>query len=339
MSAISKTMRVLAGAEVVASWAQEVSGNSTVGDLLTLVRDSDGMPKEVSDEWRELLHLPLADLTRFTRKVRVAALVEILLSNLPESRRFVFKNRNLELDPPSLEKLGYQMRVTRERVRQLENAAEEAIETSLEQPRFKLLRWRAKSLADSLGSAMPTDHPILSEALQKVGGTGDLDDVADRFLLWLAGPYKEKHGWLVRADSVIPQECSRLLAFADEFGVIGSSEKTMGLLSELGLRLEVHDEWLRDCRYIRVFRGTAIVSKGSVADKAVPIMAILGEAQTPGRLAELVEEGHSPMTVRNTVYKDPRFVRTSKNEFGLTAWGADEFPTNRRGPNGAPVLA
>lgn len=339
MSTSSRTMRVLADAEVVVSWARDESKVFTVGDLLALGPDPEGMPKQVSDAWRELVRLPLSEVTNFTRKVGVAALVETLLSGLPKARLSVFKNRNLALDPPSLEKIGLQMRVTRERIRQLENAAQEAIEAALKQPRFKVLHWRAKALADSLGSAMPTDHSILNEALQEVGGSGNLDDVADRFLLWLGGPYKEKHGWLVRSGTVVPQECNRLLAFADEFGVIGTSEKTMALLSEMGLRREVHDEWLKDCRYIRLFRGTAIVSKGSVADKAVPIMAILGESQTPGRLAELVEEGHSPMTVRNTVYKDPRFVRTSKNEFGLSAWGDDEFPTERRGHNGTPVLA
>ena len=338
MSATSKTMRVLAGAEVVASWASQAHGVSTVGELMAQGQQPDEMPEDVAAAWQALLQLPLADLTRITRKIRVASLAETLLSEMPQSRRVVFKERCLALDPPSLEALGYQMRVTRERVRQLENAAEESVDKALEEPRFKVLRWRAQALACSLGSAIPTDHTVLSEALHEVGGTGDLEDVADKLLLWLAGPYKEKHGWLVRFGTVIPQECSRLIEFADRNGVIGSMERANSLLSEMGLRSEVHEEWLRDCRYVRLFRNHAIVARGSVADKSVPILSILGESQTPGRLAELVEEGHSPMTVRNAIYRDSRFIRSSKNEFGLSSWGLEPYLTSRRGRNGSAVL-
>jgi len=330
MSAISRTMRVLARTEVVASWASEAGRASTLGELLAIGHEPDDMPPDVTDAWQDLLLLPLGDLTSFTRKFRLAALAETLLSGMQPSRRLVFKERCLALDPPSLEALGYQMRITRERVRQLEEAAEETVKTALQQPRFKVLQWRAKTLTHSIGAAVPADHALLETALQDLGGTGDIEDVTDRLLLWLAGPYKQKHGWLVSPRTVVPRECSRLIELADGFGVIGLRAKTGELLSALGIPTEVHDAWLGDCRYVRVFEDTAIVSRGSVADKSVPILAVLGKPQTPERLAELVDEGHSPMTVRNAVYRDSRFVRCSKQEFGLSAWGLEPFPTRSR---------
>jgi len=337
MSAYSRTARTLAAVETIASWTGAAGRGAKLGDLLAFGEEPDSMPPRVARAWRRLLLLPLKELTGATNALNLTPLAVSLLGALPKAQLRVFKERCLAPDPPSLDDLGHKMRVTRERVRQIQNSAEETVRTILQQPRLNILEWRAQALATAIGVAVPFNSPLLREKLGEFGCAGDSVDDTDRLLLWLAGPYRLMHGWLVRMGTVVPHECKRLIAFADSFGVIGSCERASEILAELGLHPEVHQAWIRDCRYVRVFEGVTIVARGSVTDKSVPLLAVLREPQTPERLAVLVGEDHSPMTIRNAIHNDPRFVRSAKNEFGLSAWNLDASPTKRRTRRVPPV--
>jgi len=56
----------------------------------------------------------------------------MLLDSLKERERHIIKNRILSENPATLEKLGSELNISRERVRQIENSALKKIKTVLE---------------------------------------------------------------------------------------------------------------------------------------------------------------------------------------------------------------
>ncbi len=58
--------------------------------------------------------------------------LEVALDSLKERERHIIKNRILSENPATLEKLGSELNISRERVRQIENSALKKIKTILE---------------------------------------------------------------------------------------------------------------------------------------------------------------------------------------------------------------
>lgn len=102
-------------------------------------------------------------------------------------------------------------------------------------------------------------------------------------------------------------------------------EEAHDRLESAGIRREFATHWLHDARYLRVLDGHVALWKGSVADKAVSVLHVAGSPMTPEEIGDRIGEGHSKRTVRNTLFSDERFMRTSKAEVGLADWGLEEY--------------
>ena len=123
------------------------------------------------------------------------------LSGILDKRsQTIFLGRTSLKNARTLDDLGTEFGVTRERVRQLSVSADEKIKKALLTARFVPVGWRAHTLRQMLGMAVPAECPQFDEAIRQVmNGVSDAgrERVQD-FLLWLAGPYSLNNatGWL-----------------------------------------------------------------------------------------------------------------------------------------------
>jgi hypothetical protein len=131
-----------------------------------------------------------------------AAAAAGLLARLSDRQRRVFAARHLAAEPSTLSRLGADLGVSRERVRQILVEARERIETALEAPELALVRHDAQALHAALGSAFPDGAPELEDEIATLLGTRE--DELVRLALYVAGPYRLVDGWWVADPGLSP---------------------------------------------------------------------------------------------------------------------------------------
>ena len=86
-----------------------------------------------------------------------------------------------------------------------------------------------------------------------------------------------------------------------------------------------HISWLTRNGTIRTFDGRLARWAGSIADKLVLALAIIGRPTTLDTLLEFVQEDRSRATATNALSGDSRVVKASSAEWALVSWGFREY--------------
>ena len=230
--------------------------------------------------------------------------------------------------PDTLEILGIRHGLTRERVRQLERQIIKKLEFMFHSEKYYPVKRRATKLREKLGSAVPATHAGVEEALNWV--IADFKHADNRTLLkglfmWLAGPYKEREGWLLINHKIIENSRKGLLAQQTDSALIPTMNAHQ-VLSELGIRETHHDSWID---YLKIFRRVPdglLHFTGNVLDK---VERLLRYDNRPMSVEELIEitGPFSIRAVRQRLMEDPRFWRINRqNQFVLAGTvGYDEY--------------
>src|SRR5262249_43270098 len=126
-----------------------------------------------------------------------------LLEVLRDREGRIFVERELEAQRPTLEQIGIREHLSRERVRQLYERAKENLRTRLASPAAAIFRWRAHELHATLQNGFPADSPTVVSALSRACRGLQGGNETQQLMLWAAGPYRLRDGWLMK-DGVEP---------------------------------------------------------------------------------------------------------------------------------------
>jgi len=262
-------------------------------------------------------------------------LVSSLLDEPRQGREIFIARRLKTSDRPTLQVLGDERGVTRERIRQVEEAATKAILEALKRPECAVLKQRAAALAAEIRIAVPLDSAVLRDALaQATDGIEDGPDFAAAdFMLWLAGPYRksgsrylEPDGWMVRHDLSLDEIIYSFNKDLQGERVAGP-ERFVDALERVGLRSECLDAALGLSRtWRRIDQDTWVAWKGSATNKAEAVLELVGRPLTVNEINDRIGEGHSSHGLGDRLTNDKRFTRVDKKRrFALASWGFREY--------------
>ncbi len=239
----------------------------------------------------------------------------------------------------TLAQFGQKYGITRERVRQLEALVKKRLVSLQESASFQPVVRRASVLQKRLGTSIPCQNQKLAEAL--TWATRDftgyhwsesrtvrwlanpdeynndegnenpqgIDIIIRLFLIWLAGPYKERKGWLLADPELEGKTVTALRSHSDHRGLI-TSQSAENTLNELGINNSFHLAWIKQFEEFRRVEGGYIFFKGSILDKAYALLRFMQRPLSVADILEILGNG-SLRSVRQRLMDDPRFWRVN----------------------------
>lgn len=306
---------------LLGAWAASKRADTTLADAMAAaLEDGAGIPPVVL----EVLSATPADLfSESTHRLHFDpdAAADHLLDGF-DDRQLAVLRRALALRPGdvmTLEQLGQEHGVTRERIRQVEVATMRKLEERVRLPSVRAFVERACELGEQVGRVVPV--AALPPELHP-----DSDSLRDELYAWQAGPYRLEAGWLVHAD--VPRPLERWVASLIEPVVrdeIVDLDAVTDLLLAEGVRAEHHGALLAMSDGIRTFDDAITRWQGSVADKAAIVLRLAGTPMSPETLVDAIGEGHTVGSLLNAMKLSDEIVRTGKASYGLAAWGAETY--------------
>ena len=306
--------------EVLAEW-NHMTGQVDRGVLAPLAL---GAPTDVIAVRDRLLALSAAEVLS-SPPPSVADLLEQALLGMNERFRTICARRLFAWEPVTLEDLGQEFGVTRERARQLQSGARAELNELIAEGTpvgrvAALIRSEIRGirpLPDLLAEV-----PALERLVECVGHP------AWRVIDVLDETYEIADGWCAEPslDAAKRQTAIMLDELADEFGVVRLEDIDFRTSEEPGTAPWLAS-WLTHLGY-QVRGGFVLVRTASVNDLAAALLSIEGGPLTIEALFEGVNRG-SFVSFRNRVNADPRFHKVDIENWALAAWGMDSY-TNIR---------
>lgn len=266
---------------------------------------------------REFEAIPIRDLTggrRITEELlsRIAAFHE----TMSEAERLILEQRLLSPAPQTLEQLGQELRITRERVRQIQQRLTRTIDTEIG-PHLRVI---AALIRQQLGPVINADDLDDRVAALFSDHHHPQVELANR-LLKIKLDYSCENGICLDGEAKTVVEGLREAArsLADE----------VGLLDEAELRAQLPDEdwtqhWpalLQRCEFHRLSGRPALRDTSKARVKAV--LLSIGRPATREEIAEFCEL--DPNRIGSHLSVIPGVVRADKNRWGLAEWIDDEY--------------
>ena len=304
----------------LAPWAGDARSAETLGDLFIVNPDLGDLPDELLDALRDLWSTPIGHLRIHDGGIQesVASLLEMLRDR--EGR--LFAERNLSPNPPTLQKLAEREGLSRERVRQLCARAGTELLARIESPDLSLFRWRIDEIASTVRAGVPAGDALVESTLNRACRDLVRDREVEQLMLWAAGPYRVRDGWLMRDGSLIPR-----LPVGEEFLPVETSLS----LDAIAAWVETHDfpaeaiSQIMEQSAVRKFGDVWVCWSGTVLDKAEIVLNILNRPADSVEIVDRIGEGHTERSVRGRLFQDDRFLRVGKREWALATWGLEEY--------------
>lgn len=264
--------------------------------------------------------------------------LEAVLSAAGDARdQVVFRARELTLgERPSFDQLARQLRLSRERVRQLRVRAAERVRAAADAGPESVAGLSAEVRA-RLGVVVPAAH---AGALLAALGAGPLAAAPGQLVLWLAGPYwpvRGLDGWLATEPDDLVASTKHLLS---EDGGARLAQQVRDELATLGVVEGHRDGWLAACGAVLV-DDMVVSTAGAPGDVIERLLFAAGAPLTATELGSLLPGGSDNAAA--TLRRDARFVRSDERAeaFELAEWRAETAPTpplggSRREPAAKP---
>ena len=218
----------------------------------------------------------------------------------------------------TLEELGAEFGVSRERIRQIEAKVRRRLDRFLMTDEALPVRWRASTLRRTLSVAAPF-HTV-EHLLTSPPGCTDHRGV----LLKMAGPYDRDHDWLTLRSAQSDDPTPAILTQVDDVGRIDREFATLEL-TEWGLDVSLHERWLTRDSSVRLFNGQLILWGASIPDRLAFALADMGRPATVDEMVAHIGEDRSRNYINNALADDPRLVRVSRTHWALPSWGLTEY--------------
>lgn len=240
-----------------------------------------------------------------------------------QDERFpVILNRRL-LDGATLAELGQQFGVSRERVRQLENALLAALADA--GPNCEILRtglfhrYAPLALISQLRNDMPglftVPNGMSAPLLNLVSLTGTAGAAVPQAQWSIDGEWFIATGFEDKFATVVAQ-------LTDDFGIAPLSE----LAATLGIPEEIVREWIAQRTMYKVFEGSLFTKVTSVSDRAVALLAHRGKPMHIDDIAAVITDRNS-RGIDGRLALDPRTKRCAPGTWALAQWELEEWTT------------
>lgn len=240
-----------------------------------------------------------------------------------QDERFpVILNRRF-LDGATLAELGQQFGVSRERVRQLENALLAALADA--GPNCEILRtglfhrYAPLALISQLRNDMPglftVPNGMSAPLLNLVSLTGTAGAAVPQAQWSIDGEWFIAHGFEDKFTTVVEQ-------LTDDFGIAPLSE----LAATLGIPEEIVREWIAQRTMYKIFEGHLFTKVTSVSDRAVALLAHRGKPMHIDDIATVITDRNS-RGIDGRLALDPRTKRCAPGTWALAQWELEEWTT------------
>lgn len=274
---------------------------------------------------RERLDLITADIV-FQQAVPaqdVAELLQTAISALDDRAQQVLARRVFADKPETLDQLGAEMGVTRERVRQIEARARATMVEFLAPG--NILELVASAARDLIGALCRLNDvlallPALSKRVEAAA------QPAWRVLDRLDDAYEIKDGWCaaptLAAAQTATQTCMQELA--DAYGVVRIEDIDLVQGGAETKRAEVNREWLVYCGYV-VKPGFVLTRTQTVSDRAAAYLSIIGSPMTSQEILDQFVVDRTLSSLRTALAADSRFERVDRDRWALKEWGLEAY--------------
>ena len=258
----------------------------------------------------------------------VPALVSSWINGLDERLTYILEARVLATDrPATLEELGEHHGMTRERARQIEKQSIKRLER-FQSAEYRPVLRRAIKLRERLGIVLPENDVGLVESLNWV--VADINPHVPRTLgqhlfLWLAGPYRNRNGWLVADSDIVNKSKTALVSHENDRALIPEADARVAL-NEMGIRESHHGAWIDQLKIFHRVEEGLLHFSGNILDKAEQFLRYCDRPMTADELVQVIGSS-SARSVQQRMMDDPRFRRINKqNQFVLAENdGYDEY--------------
>jgi hypothetical protein len=248
-----------------------------------------------------------------------AAQVLAYLEKLPRREAAILRDRILS-STRTLEELGQQFGVTRERIRQIETRMRIRASAYLASAAGAAAKYQATIWRTAFGTAVPKEeiqNYCRSLVLACIPSEEDQEFVLE-FLLWASGPYVERDGWMIAAGFSNEVLIASLLQGMDERGWL-SPTTASEILEGAGIREENHSKWLVLNGFLSMDGGW-LAKLQSITDRAAQVLRYRRQPITAAEFCVLFKSS-SERSLRNRLLDDERFKRISRHgHFALREW-------------------
>jgi hypothetical protein len=234
----------------------------------------------------------------------------------------VYRRRKLATGkPPTLQEIGDEKGVSRERVRQIENRFELNLRQTLAEDPDQPLRRASLLLAERLGGLVRIEE--MERAIDDLAGATEVLQPQHRvrLLLDLAGPYETEGDWCTRCT--FPSEAQEALDRLTEDGPLPLTAAVESLAAR-GCSPSDAEAWIDASKRYRILEGHLVRGR-SLADRGVAVLTIRGEPMTLAETFAILGEQRSLASFRNQMQADPRVIRRGLKHYGLVEWGGEEY--------------
>jgi hypothetical protein len=234
----------------------------------------------------------------------------------------VLQQRLFADEPVTLDQLGQQFGVTRERVRQIEGKARAAMLDALAMDALDMVASAARTMIGHVRplSDLLTHLPALARTVESVGQP--VWRVIDR----LDDAYEIEDGWCVVPTVGAAQDWTRthLREHANEHGVVHIDDLDLVETGTPEWRGDLTQKWLSTCGYV-VDGDYVLTRTQSVRDYAAGILSITGSPMSAQELVERFVFERNVGSLRNAMAADDRFERVDRDRWALSEWGMDAY--------------
>lgn len=283
-----------------------------------------GTPDDVVKARQRLETLRPSDImSEAELEADVAGLFDDALGLLDPRAVEILAARLFADDPVTLDQLGKQHNVTRERVRQIEGKARGAILSfvSEEGP----LATVAASARELIGTIRPLDDLI--QLIPALGRTVEaVEQPAWRVLDRLDDAYEIEDGWCVvpTMTAAVAVTQTLLSERADKYGVVRLDEFDLIDTTHPDDLPDLTTAWIERCGY--VVEGQHILTRtSSVGDYGAAVLSIEGSPLSSQEIVDRFVHERSARSLGNALSGDDRFDRVDRDRWALSEWGMDTY--------------
>ena len=283
----------------------------------------EGAPPRVLDAWAQLQELRADDVLAADAPSPAAVLDELLSREDP--RNVEILRRRLFADyPETLDVIGQDLDVTRERVRQLVVNSTARLQSEVTGEHEGLAELGA-ALRQQVGVVSSLDrvlavYPSLSDNVSAVGKP------AWRIIDRLDESFEIADGWAAVPSLNEAERRTRELVRenSDELGTASVSSVASALGIDLAERTAEFHQWLSFLD-LPCFQERIVTQANSIPDWAVVVLAHEGKPLSATEIAERMPISRSEASIRNALATDVRIVRVDRRSFGLALWGLETY--------------
>ncbi|PVA40496.1 hypothetical protein DDJ98_02455 [Mycobacteroides abscessus] len=283
-----------------------------------------GTPDEIVKARQRIEALRVSDISSQTDAERdIATLFDEALKVLDTRAAEVLAARLFADDPATLDQIGQQYDVTRERIRQIEGKARGTMMSviSEEGP----LAMAAACARDLIETIRPLNDLLeLMPALGKV--VEQVRQPAWRVLDRLDDAYEIEDDWCVvpTMNAVLELTRTQLAERANQYGVIRLDELDLVQSNHPDLRSDLTASWLTHCGYI-VSGENVLTRTSSVGDYAAAVLFLEGSPLSAQEIVDRFVFERSGRSLGNSLSDDDRFERVDRDRWALKEWGLEAY--------------